>query len=273
MASVVEAFPRRPLRLAPNPKRRNGRMLLLVVTLLSALPALYWGGQAWSSQQLRSELRARGVHAAETMDADGECTSRRSRISNSSRPIGCWFTVSYRLRPEEGGGVRQNQMHLEGDSPIFTPPVVYDPQNPDRAMLQPEMERDMTWSELVGPFALLLIPGVLLLVFFATSRKGLAAAAANPEPIVVAVEKAVRNQGRFYLHTRAPGADKAAVDSFSAPMMPLLVAPPPGASGEQQWALALRSPKGRHYVLDSELALLDLTTAERSAVLAAARGY
>lgn len=273
MASAVEVFPRRPLKLAPDPRRRNWRIVLLVVALLSALPASYWGLSAWRSAQLRADLRTRGVHADQTMDADGECTSSRNRLSNSARPVGCWFTVSYRLRPEEGGAIRKAQLHLDGGSPIFTPPVVYDPQDPGRAMFQPEMERDMSWSELIGPIALLLIPGMILIAFFLTSRRGLAAAAARPEPIAVAIEKAVRSPGRLYLHTRAPGAARPVVDAFSNPTMPLLVAPPPGAPGEQQWALALLSPRGRHYVLDSALALLDLSPEERSAVLSAARGY
>jgi hypothetical protein len=206
------------------------------------------------------------------MDAEGDCLSRRSRITNSARPIDCWFTISYRLRPEEGGTERKTQMHLEGASPIFTPPVIYDPQDPDRAMLQPEMEREMTWSELVGPVALLLIPAMILLAFFFTSRRGLAAAAANPQPIIVAVEKAIRQPGRIFLHSRAPGAGKPMVDTFPAPAMPLLVPPPPGTSGERQWALALKSAKGRHYVLDSALSWLDLTPEERGRVLSAARG-
>ncbi|HYJ53271.1 MAG TPA: hypothetical protein VEW04_08860 [Allosphingosinicella sp.] len=273
MASVVEAFPRRPIKLVRDPKRRNWRIVLLAVALLSALPALYWGSKAWTSSQLRADLRARGVQAAETMDADGECTSRRSRISNSARPIDCWFTVSYRLRPEEGGTERKTQMHLLGGSPIFTPPVFYDPQDPERAMLQPEMEREMTWSELIGPVALLLIPGMILLAFFFTARRGLAAAAAAPQPIVVAIDKAVRSPGRLFLHTIAPGASKAVVDTFSDPTAPLLVPPPLGGSGDRQYALALQSPMGRHYVLDSALALLDLSPGERSAVLEAARGY
>jgi hypothetical protein len=272
MASVVDVFPRRPLKLARDPKRRNWRIVLLAAALLSALPALYWGSQAWTGQQLRADLRARGVHAADTMDADGECMSRRSRITNSARPIDCWFTVSYRLRPEEGGTERKTQMHLEGASPVFTPPVIYDPQDPGRAMLQPEVEREMTWSELAGPVVLLLIPAPILAAFFFTSRRGLAAAAARPHPLLVPIEKAIRSPGRIYLHTRAPGAEKPTVDTFPASAMPLLVAPPPGASGERQWALALQSPKGRHYVLDSALAWLDLTPEERSRVLSAARG-
>jgi hypothetical protein len=273
MSSLVDVFPRRPLKLAANPKRRNARILLLVVTLLSALPAAYWGSNAWLSAQLRSDLRARGVQAANMMDAEGECMSRRSRITNSSRPINCSFLVTYELRPEEGGGTRKNEMQLDGGSPIFTPPVIYDPQNPDRAMLQPEMEREMSWSELIGPFALLLIPGVLLLVFVLTSRRGLAAAAANPQPVVVEIEKAVRSPGRMFLHTRVPGADKAVVDTFSDPLAPLIVPPPPGTSVERQYALALKSPTGRHFVLDSALALLDLSPGERAAVLDAARAY
>jgi hypothetical protein len=272
MASVVEVFPRRPLALAKNSRRRNWRIVLLIVALLSALPAAYWGYQTWSGQLLRADLRARGVRAADTMVADGECTSRRSRLGNSSRPIACWFTVSYRLRPEEGGTERKAEMRLEGGSPIFTPPVIYDPEDPGRAMLQPEVERAMTWSELLGPIALLLIPAMILVAFFATARRGLAAAAANPRPLVVAIEQAIRQPGRIFLHTRAPGADKTMVDTFSAPAMPLLVSPPVDTSDEQQWALALKSPKGRHYVLDSELAWLDLTQEERSRLLNAARG-
>ena len=55
--------------------------------------------------------------------------------------------------------------------------------------------------------------------------------------------------------------------------MPLQVPPPPGAPADQQWVLALKSPKGRPHVLDSELAWLDLTDDERSRLLSAARGY
>ena len=109
MATVVEVFPRRPLKLAPNPKRRNARILLLAVTLLAALPALYWGSNAWQNAQLRADLRVRGVQAANTLDAEGDCLSRRT-ISDPSEPISCDFTVSYELRPEEGGGVRKNEI-------------------------------------------------------------------------------------------------------------------------------------------------------------------
>jgi hypothetical protein len=273
MASVIELFPRRPLGLRADPKRRKQRILLLAVIALLALPALYWGYQSVHGAMLRADLKARGVRAAETMDAEGDCTSRRSRVSGSESPIGCSFAVTYRLRPEEGGEVRTAQAHLEGSAPIFTPTAIYDPQDPGRMMLEPEMEREMTWSELLGPVFLLLIPAVALVAFFATSRRGLARAARNPDPVIVPVEKVIRQPAKLYLHTRMPGAARPCVDVFPNPTMPLQVPPPPGAGADQQWVLALRSRKGRPYVLDSELAWLDLTDEERSRLLSAARGY
>lgn len=273
MAGVLDVFPRRPLRLAANRQRTIGRVLLLAATLLLALPALYWGNQSWHGASLRADLRARGVRAAETLNADGDCTSRRSRLSGAERPIDCWFDLTYRLRPEEGGGLRKAQVHLDGRAPIFTPPAIYDPLDPGRVMLEPELEREMSWSELLGPLFLLLLPAATLLVFFLTARRGLAKAARNPEPLIVPIEKVIRQPGRLYLHTRAPGAPRPAVDSFPVPLVPLQVPPPFGAAPEQQWVLALKAPNGRHYVLDGALAWLDLTDEERSRVLNAARGY
>lgn len=273
MASVLELFPRRPIALAADRPRTRRRMLLLAVTLLLALPALYWGSRSWQGATLRADLRARGVPAAETLNAEGDCTSRRSRLSGTERPIDCWFDLTYRLRPEEGGGLRKAEVHLEGRAPIFTPPAIYDPQAPGRVMLQPELERDMTWSELLGPLFLLLLPAAALLVFFATSRRGLAKAARNPDPLIVPIEKVIRQPGKLYVHTRAPGAERPVVDSFPNPAMPLQVPPPFGAPPDQQWVLALKAPNGRHYVLDAALARLDLTDEERGRLLSAARGY
>ena len=273
MASVIDLFPRRPLRLRTDPKRTKRRILLLAATLLLALPALYWGYQSAHSFMLRADLTARGVRAAETMDAEGDCTSRRNRISGEERPIDCWFDVTYRLRPEEGGAVRTAPAHLEGRPPIFTPTAIYDPQDPDRVMLEPEMERAMTWSELLGPVFLLLFPAIALLFFFAASRRGLAKAARNPDPVIVPVEKVIRQPGRLIVHTRAPGAPRPYADSFANPETALQVPPPLGAPADQQWVLALKSPNGRHYVLDSQLAWLDLPDDERNRLLSAARFY
>ena len=268
MASVLDVFPRRPIGLARDSRRTRNRLLLLAVTVLLALPSLYWARQSWQSASLRADLRARGVRAAETLDATGDCTSRRSRLSGTERPIDCWFDLTYRLRPEEGGGLRKAQVHHEGRAPIFTPAAIYDPQDPGRVMLAPEMEREMNWSELFGPVFLLIFPAATLLVFLMTSRRGLAKAARSPDPLIVPIEKVIRQPNKLYLHTRAPGAARPAVSAFPAPAMPLQVPGP----GDGQWVLALRSPDGRHYVLDADLAWLDLTDDERARLLAAARG-
>ncbi|HMG48384.1 MAG TPA: hypothetical protein VK614_13105 [Allosphingosinicella sp.] len=71
MASVLEVFPRRPIALAPDRQRTTRQLLLLAVTLALALPALYWGYQSWHSAALRADLRAHGVRAAETLNAEG----------------------------------------------------------------------------------------------------------------------------------------------------------------------------------------------------------
>jgi hypothetical protein len=244
-----------------------------VAAALLALPAFYWGAQSAWSAMLRADLKARGVHAAETMDAEGDCTSRRSRISGEETPIDCWLNVTYRLRPEEGGAVMTAPAHLEGQAPIFTPTAIYDPQDAGRVMLEPEMERAMTWSELLGPIFLLLFPAGALLAFFATSRRGLARAARNPDPVIVPVETVIRQPRKTIIHSRLPGAARPRVDSFTAPDLPLVVPGPPGAPADQQWVLALKASGGRHYVLDSRLGWLDLPEDERNRLLSAARGY
>ena len=274
MATLIDHFPRRPLTLSPDPKRRKNRIVLATLIALLALPGIYWGYRSVSSAWLRSDLQARGVRAAETMDAEGDCRSRRSRFSGEVRPIDCWLNLTYRLRPEEGGEVRTAPVHLMGRAPIFTPPAFYDPQDPGRVMLEPEMQRSMTWSELIGPVFLLFLPALLFIGYItATSRRGLARAARVPDPVLAQVEKAIRQPSRLTIHTRIAGADRAYVDSFANPEAPFQVAPPAGAPSNQQWVLALRSPKGRHYVLDSQLAWLDFTDDERNRLFGAARGY
>lgn len=269
MAGIVDIFPRRPIKLANVPGRAKRRIMLLVLAALLALPALYWGNKAWQSQSLRQDMRARGVEAASVSDSKGDCTSRRQRLSGSESPIGCEVTLTYELRPEEGGGTRTATLHLDGRMPIFTPRVYYDPANPDRAMLKPEVDRELSWSETIGPAFLLLLPAIALAFFFFGGRRGLAKAAADPKPLTVPIEKVMHHQNKLYVHSRPPGAERAVVDAFTNPATPLLVRPPDGAPEGQQWALALMGAK-RPYLLDSQLADLDLTEAERSDVLGAA---
>ncbi|WP_395611599.1 hypothetical protein [Allosphingosinicella sp.] len=268
----LAAFPRRPIALITTPARRRGRIIALILCLLLFGPSLYWGYKAWSGQALRTALRDHGVMAAETLDADGSCTSRRGRLSGSETPISCDYTLTYRLRPEEGGELRQAPVHLDGAGPIFTPSAYYDPADPSRVMLKPEMDREMTWSELLGPLFLLLFPLACLFWWWGTSRRGLKAAAASPNPVIAPIEKAIRQMpaNRLTLHFRPPGDTRAWITTLGPGEEPLLVRPPAGAAQGEQWVLALRSPKGRAYALDANLKDLDVTDAERAAIRNAA---
>lgn len=273
VAPVLDAFPRRPIALVTTPQRRRGRIIGLIFCLLLFGPSIYWGVVRWHEASLRADLRERGVLAASTGDAEGTCTARRGRISGSETPSGCDFTVTYTLRPEEGGGERTAQVHLDGRAPIFTPTAVYDPQDPSRVMLKPELDREPSWSQQAAPFLLLLLPLVGLLWWWGTGRRGLAAAAARPEPLIAPIEKAIRQMpaNRLTVHFRPEGAARPFGTTFGPGEEPLLVRPPPGAPEGQQWVLALRSPKGRPYALDAGLKDLDLSEEERLAILNAAR--
>jgi len=269
---VLVAFPRRPIALVTTPARRRGRIIGLIFCLLLFGPSLYWGLKSWNSAALRADLRDHGVMAARTGDMDGSCSSRRSRLSGTETPISCDYTLTYWLRPEEGGGERQAQVHLDGGRVYLTPSAYYDPADPSRVMLKPEMDRDMTWSELLGPIFLLLLPLACLLWWRGTGRGGLARAAANPNPVVAPIEQAVRQMpaNRLTLRFRPPGDDKAWVTVLGPDEEPLLVRPPAGAAQDEQWLLALRSPKGRAYALDANMKDLDLTDEERAAIRTAA---
>ena len=272
VSPVLDAFPRRPIGLVTTPQRRRGRTIGLIVCLLLFGPSLYWGVVRWNEASLRTDLRERGVMAAATGDAEGTCTSRRGRLSGSETPSGCDFTVTYTLRPEEGGGERTGQVHLEGRAPIFTPAAYYDPRDPSRVMLKPELDRDPGWSQQATPFLLLLLPLAGLLWWWGTGRRGLAAAAARPDPLIAPIEKAVRQMpaNRLTVHFRPEGATRAFATTFGPGEEPLLVRPPAGAPEGQQWVLALRSPPGRPYALDAGLTQLELSEEERAAIRSAA---
>ena len=269
---VLDAFPRRPIGLVTTPQRKRSRIIGLVFCLLLFGPSLYWGLVRWNEASLRADLRERGVMAAETGRAEGSCSTLRRRISGAETAQGCNFTITYTLREEEGGGERQADVYLSGSAPILTPSVWYDPQDPSRAMLRPEIDRDPSWSQQWAPFLLLLLPLIGFLWWWFTGRAGLAKAAANPDPVIAPIEQSTRHMAsnRLTIQFRPPGATKLSVEPYRPGVEPLLVRPPAGAPGDQQWVLALRSPKGRYYALDSNLSDLDLGEAERAAIFNAA---
>lgn len=269
---VIDAFPRRPIALVTTPQRRRGRIIGLLVCLLLFGPSLYWGIARWQENSLRADLRARGVEAAATGDAEGSCSARRSRFGGESTPQGCDFTVTYTLREEEGGGERTARVHLDGRAPIFTPRAWYDPQDPSRAMLRPEIDRDPGFTQQYNWALLLLLPFAGLLWWWLAGRRGLARAAASPDPVIAPIEKAIRQMpaNRLAIHFRPPGAARVSVKVFGPGEEPLLVRSPANAPEGEQWVLALRAPNGRLHALDASLRDLDLSEDERATIRNAA---
>ncbi len=191
---VLDAFPRRPIGLVTTPQRRRGRIAGLLLCLVLFGPSLYWGIVRWNEASLRADLREHGVMAAYTGTGEGSCTSRRGRLTGEDTPRGCSFTITYTLRAEEGGGERQAEVYLHGRPPILTPSAWYDPQDPSRVMLRPEIDRDPSWSQRWAPFLLLLLPLVGLLWWWFSGRGGLAKAAASPDPLIAPIEQVPAGQ-------------------------------------------------------------------------------
>ena len=263
--ALLAAFPRRPLTLIRPPANPRTNRIALLVLLLLFLPGLYWGWSLWQDQQLREFLRAGGVEA-EVVDAQGSCWSRR-QISGDE-PRGCNLDIQYQVRPEHGGGVREADVWLDGRQPIFTPPALYDPSDPDRVMLKPEAERDLRWSEWIGVLFALAIPLAALLLWLFGRKHQLEDAVRAPRPVTVAVEKLVRRGDLLEVGFRTPeGKEKLQV--FAGGKTPFLLHPPPDEPSDRPWALALLTPKGRPVLLDSDLCELELSPEERAALLGA----
>jgi hypothetical protein len=242
---VLDAFPRRPIALVTTPQRRRRRIIGLLFCLLLFGPSLYWGMVRWNEASLRADLRERGVMAAWTATGEGSCTARRGRLTGEDTPRGCSFTIIYTLRAEEGGGDRQADVYLHGRPPILTPSAWYDPEDPSRVMLRPEIDRDPSWSQQWAPFLLLLLPLIGLVWWWFSGN-------------------------RLTIHFRPAGAPRATVKVYGPGEQAFLVRPPADAPADQPWVLALRSPRGRYYALDAGLKDLDLSEQERAALQNAA---
>ncbi len=271
-SSVIQAFPRRPIAPALTKEQANRRRLWLLAVIAIFLVAAYFGFRDWQRAALRDDLRARGVEA-EVLEAEGSCLSRR-QISGDQN-LGCTYTIQYRLRPEHGGEVRSAEARLSERFLVFAPPALYDPADPSRVMFKPEVERapdhvsgTITWAVLI------LVPAAALLLWLATGRRALAAAARDPKPTVVAIDRAVRRtpSNQLEIWFERPEGGAPILNVFREGNGPLLVPPPADAPADRDYALALLTPKGRPILLDDRLAMVALSDEERAAVLQAARG-
>lgn len=259
--AVINAFPRRPIALIADPKAGGKRLLWLAVILLCFLPGLYWAWILQSSAGLKQDLLDRGV-VAEVLRAEGTCFSRRQITGNA--PRGCDYEVEYRLRPEDGGGTRTADVRLDGTRPVVTPELLYDPQNPDRAMFRPEMERSRRWQEWIGVPLMLIFPIGGLIIWFLLRKDGWAEALADPRPAALPVSRLVRlNKGMQVWYYPEPGG-KEQVQGFREGSTPFLLHNPNGNPDDPPYVLALRHPVGRYLLLDREMPRLALTAEERA---------
>lgn len=267
-APVLAAFPRRPLRPVRTRDHRRKRLLGLGFVILLAVPAVWFFYDVWREAGLRADLRERGV-IADVLQSEGTCTSRR-QISGD-QPLGCNLTITYAVRKEDGGGSRTADVWLNGAAPrVFTPPALYDPQAPDRVMLRSEVDRGMSWGEVIGPGILALFPLLALLWWLASGKRALARAARNPDPVIVPVERIARRGTWLQVWFRAPSGGQPVVSEFPEGSGPLFVEPKGGASLDQPHVLALARPGRTPVPLDRDLALLDFTDEERLALRHAA---
>lgn len=267
-SAVLEAFPRRPIALTSAREQAQRRRLGLIGVIILTLAAAYFGYRDWQRASLRDDLRARGVEA-EVLEAEGSCLSRR-QISGD-RPMGCTYTIRYRLRPDHGGDVRTAEARLSERFLVFAPPALYDPLDPGRVMFKSEAERDpdhvsgaIMWAFLI------LVPVAGWLFWLATGRRALAAAARSPSPVVVAIDRFEPNSasGRLDVWFHRPEGGSPILNRFRPGAGPLIVSMP---SDVGVGALALLAPRGRPILLDAGLSELNLTEEERAAIQRAAR--
>jgi len=266
---VVAAFPKRALKPATLPGHARKRLLGLLIVLLLALPSAYMFFKVQREGALRSDLRANGVETA-VLNSEGSCVSRRQITGDE--PLGCNLTITYRTRPEHGGEERTARVRLDDAEPAFTPPAIYDPADPWRVMLKPDVERDAEPDEFVLAFVLLLLPAGALLLWFVAGNGRLARAGRSPNPVLVPIERVVPQQRWTEYWVRPPGAGKAMRAPLLTAQRPFLVRAPDNETGANAWALVLLDPKGRPVMMDGDLTLLDFTGDERSALRSAAYG-
>ena len=270
-APVLDAFPRRPIALAVSDKDRASRRLWLIGALLLLLPLFYFGYTNWREASLRADLRARGV-PAEVLNAEGSCLSRRT--IGGDEPRGCDYEISYRLRAEEGGEVRQGSIYVPGSGPrVFAPSARYDPLDPGRIMADADIERDPPIMSLAVPLGLpLLLSGLAFLVWFAMGKRSLAKAASAPRPALVPVRRAAVREKTDVLEVWFERPDGSEGKQGFPGHGPLYVRLPAGEADGRQFALALLGANGRAILLSEDLRELALEEGERAAIVAAARG-
>ena len=245
-------FRARPLGLGQGPKRRDAAAILLLVAdrALLALPALYWGNIAWQSAQLRSgSARARRPR--------GRDAGRRGRLQFAAQPAQRHRQADRLLArrhlpaPPRGRrrGAHRARPSRRPDADLHARRAIYDPRDPGpgdaeagdgpRDGLGRSVRADLPAAHSRRRAARLL-----------PRPRGAASPGrrADPEPVIVPIEKVIRQPGKLYIHTRAARARPRPSSTASPiPSCRCWCRPPAGAPPTSNGCWRCRAPKGRHY--------------------------
>lgn len=266
MASLIDAFPRRPIGLSEKAKGAQTTKVLLVLAAIPLAITAVFVVLILGQFSLYRDLGERGVEAT-TLNLDGSCTTRR--ISGNTS---CYYAARYQLRPQEGGGEREGSVHFY-QRPITVmgslPPTLYDPQDPSRILTRDDLEAGVGTGYYAGIAAPLAFALLFLGLALAQKRKERRMGSAQGTPVLVPVTDVVRRMpvNEVSVTYRDPGSGKTKVFRFDPKVQPFLVTS--GSGSEATEMLALRAEDGGLYPIDSDLAFLDLSEDERRTVLSA----
>jgi hypothetical protein len=268
VAGLLAAFPDRAIALTP--KASNGLAKgLTILAVIALIPVLVVGWLLLGELALHRDLGDRGV-VTSMLDWDRSCTS------TARTGTVCHGVARYAIRPEHGGGTREAKVSTH--TRHILAPVIYDPQNPDRVLAVENLEEGPLNGYYFGT-SVPLGASVLLAGFaIAATRRDRRRAAARGRPALAPVTSATRHakQGKgdweetdvfFAIDYQHPGSKKPRMVTFPEASPPFLLArAPPGQPGAAD-ILALALDHGEIVPLDRGLTYLDLSDAERQAIL------
>ena len=263
--SVVDAFPRRPLKLR---RLQSGRLgLWQWIALL-----LFTGGMVFNAIYIvpsiydDAVLGRSGTPALEARLGEGGKCSRRLLVR-------CSFDVIYQTADRTSHRVSlQYLATFESVDTSTRLTAVYDPAKPDR--ISPNWGRELLTNRIVTN-AVLVALFLSIIVFFAMNhrtsvqtQRSLEKMAKEPRAVVA---KFMRNMASkrfatvfFSWADPATGAVRKGYSRFPHNLQPFWL------DREHTTMLALAGPDGRAHLLDQELSLVELTDEEERRIRAAA---
>jgi hypothetical protein len=260
--SILDAFPRRPLKLAYLPSARTGWWELLGILLFagaliadviyippSIIDDLAIGGGGTLAQQAR-------------IAEGGKCNIKAFVMI-------CDFDVNYRTAD---GANRQKSLHYlafgTGMKDLDRLQVRYDPASPDR--ISANWGRDMLINRIIAELTALALLAVavggVVLSYLSTfkRRRSLLAMASDPRPVVADFVRVAPSKQFATVHFTwtDPATNAAHKDATRLPGR----TEPFWLDGQRKTMLALAGPDGHAHLLDQALGPAVLTDEERAAL-------